>query len=94
MFLLDQGHDKVKSGIILLDKATKAILEATGASTKSMVVMAQAFGIAAGATDVFPTAVSSNSSRPIFSNLRSGKYRNAHQRKPLTRPAVFISHGG
>ena len=53
MFLLDRGRDKVKSGIILLDKATNAILEATRASTKSMVVVAQAFGIAAGATDVF-----------------------------------------
>lgn len=97
MFLLDRGRDKIKSGVILLDKATNAILEATRASTKSMVVVAQAFGIASGATDVFANSYLFKLEPANIQQLVR-EMRNAHRAEAFARAQQFsyptaVEHG-
>lgn len=53
LYDLDRDRDRIKSGLVLADKATSAIMGATGASTKAIQIAAQVFGLATNGTDVF-----------------------------------------
>src|SRR5262245_8823945 len=52
LFFLNRERDQLKSGILATAATTAAILGVTGASTTSMTVVAQAFGLGAAATDL------------------------------------------
>jgi hypothetical protein len=53
LYDLDRDRDQIVSGLVLADKATSAVLGVTGASTKAIQIVAQAFGLATGGTNVF-----------------------------------------
>jgi hypothetical protein len=52
LFFLNREREQVKAGIIATNAATAAILGVTGASTMSMAIVAEAFGLGAIATDL------------------------------------------
>jgi hypothetical protein len=52
LFYLNRRKDAAKAGLGAFDKTTNAILAATGASTLTMGVLAQVFGLAANLTDI------------------------------------------
>jgi hypothetical protein len=53
LYDLDRDRDRIKSGLIMADKATSAILGVTDAGPKAIQIAAQAFGLAANGTDIF-----------------------------------------
>lgn len=53
LYDLDRNRDRFKSGLVLVDKSSNAIMGVAGASSKVMQVTAQAFGMTNGLADVF-----------------------------------------
>lgn len=52
LFFLDRRSERLKTGFVVADKTTAAILAVTGASVPTMNIVAQAFGFAINATDL------------------------------------------
>jgi hypothetical protein len=52
LFFLDRRADRIKTGLVVADKTTAAILAVTGATMPTMNIVAQAFGFAVHATDL------------------------------------------
>jgi len=52
LFFLNRDRDRIRNGLVLLDKTTSAILEATNTSRQAMQIVSQAFGLAQGSADI------------------------------------------
>jgi hypothetical protein len=52
LFFLNRGREQAKSGIAAAGQTTAAILGVTGATTASLAIVAQAFGLASATTDI------------------------------------------
>ncbi|MEA2880454.1 MAG: hypothetical protein QOF14_5650 [Hyphomicrobiales bacterium] len=84
LFILNRDRDRLKSGLVILDKAANAIMFATGTSQVAMTIVAQAFGVASGGTDVFANSylyrIEPSSLQKLIKESQSGYRAAAHAR--------------
>lgn len=87
LFFLDRRAERIKTGLVVADKTTAAILAVTGATTPTMNIVAQAFGFAVHATDLIagtylyrlPPATTQGFVTKMQSAYRRGASRNRMQ---------------
>jgi hypothetical protein len=89
LFILDRRRDRVRGGFLLLDKSTTAILNAASASQQAIVIVAQAFGLAAGFTDIFANSYLYNEPSILFSTV--DKMRHAYREQAAEEEAEIVT---